>query len=252
MLRPTRLGLSLGSAEVTLRHILSLTIAGSFLLIACGARTSPDSFVSPLSAAGGAIGTGGEPTITSNPETTYCTIDGIVYGKGAANPADPSTCCQPFELTTSWSTSCNTTIGGTGGATGTGGTVATLGGVSSIGGAKSTGGSPATGGKANTGGAPPTGGVASTGGTITTGGTSSAGGSQGTGCTGSFEEIQSNTALCVAKMAVANPKGRIQSPIWSSRRSPLHGSLIKFSDSCGRTARWFGCICKPAIGRTIG
>ncbi len=68
---------------------------------------------------------GGEPTITSNPETTYCTIDGIVYGKGAANPADPSTCCQPLELTASWSTSCNTTIGGVGGATAAGGSAGT-------------------------------------------------------------------------------------------------------------------------------
>lgn len=39
------------------------------------------------------------------------------------------------------------------------------------------------------------------GGTIHSGGTTSTGGSAGTGCTGNFEEIQSNTGLCVAKMA---------------------------------------------------
>ena len=58
-----------------------------------------------------------------------------------------------------------------------------------------------------TGGAYGTGGVSSIGGTTSTGGTAALGGAKstsvnaGTGCTGSFEVIQSNTGLCVATMA---------------------------------------------------
>jgi formylglycine-generating enzyme len=57
------------------------------------------------------------------------------------------------------------------------------------------------GGNTALGGAPSTGGSNSAGGVTSTGGTTSPSIDAGSGCTGSFETIQSNTSLCVAVMA---------------------------------------------------
>ena len=78
--------------------------------------------------------------------------------------------------------------------------------MSGSGGASATSGGTSTGGALSVGGASATGGTLSSGGTTSTGGTANTGGatspnsSPASGCTGSFELIQSNTGLCVAKM----------------------------------------------------
>ena len=96
-------------------------------------------------------------------------------------------------------------MGGTvtnGGKTNTVGTAST-GGISSVG----VGGISGTGGQVAAGGSLATGGTYAAGGTPTTGGTPSTSPDAGSGCTGSYEFVQSNTGLCVANMAtIAGPE----------------------------------------------
>ena len=75
-----------------------------------------------------------------------------------------------------------------------------------VGGASSLGGTTATGGSSSS-----TGGTSPTGGATGLGGTNSPGGSTGSGCTGNFEEVQSNSGLCVAKMVtIAGPTRKLR------------------------------------------
>ncbi len=91
--------------------------------------------------------------------------------------------------------------------------------------------------------------VRDTGGTTSAGGTTSIGGNQATGCTGSFELIQSTTGLCVAKMAtISAPSGysdyqidvtevtKGQYDAWLARDPPLPEST---DPNCGYVTTYF-------------
>ena len=80
------------------------------------------------------------------------------------------------------------------------------GGGSLAGGVTGAGGAVGVGGVTGTNGTLSGGGLTSTGSTANVGGATSSGGSSGSGCTGSYELIQGNTGLCVAKMvSIAGP-----------------------------------------------
>lgn len=133
---------------------------------------------------GGAIAVGGN---TSAAGTSNLGGTGAAGGSSPAGGASSSAGTQSVAGSTA-----------TGGAVATAGAAPT-GGATASGGAKATGGVTATGGITATGGAATTGGGA-TGGSPVTGGASSTGGNPGSGCTGSFEQIQSGSGLCVAKL----------------------------------------------------
>ncbi len=121
---------------------------------------------------------------------------------------DNELCLIAYQCSTSgqfeWAGDCPAIMGGaasTGGTAATGGSSSSTGGTRASGGTTSIGETTSTGGTTATGGnLPASGGTRAAGGTPSTGGVTSTAGNQGIGCTGSFEEIQSGTGLCIAKM----------------------------------------------------
>jgi len=147
--------------------------ANWFLLVCCGALATGcvysgfDKVEGSSTGAGGTAATGGSTNASQTPS------GGGIADVGGTSPAGGT---PP--------TSGSKSAGGSGGVSVTGGTV---------------GGNKSMGGSAIAGGAPPTGG-ARTGGAATGGSVAATGGAAGSGCTGSFETVQSSTGLCVAKM----------------------------------------------------
>jgi len=116
---------------------------------------------------------------------------------------DPSICPAGRQCY-SISGCCNTTycMVGSGGSTATGGTQA-IGGTTatrSVGGATNIGGTLASGGASSAAGSSALGGTTNVGGTVAVGGATSANVDAGTGCTASFEIVDSSSGLCIARM----------------------------------------------------
>ena len=160
------------------------TSAGGLSAIGGAAETGGWQGTGGLSSIGGTTALGGSPSIGGSTSTgTSACPSGIPQaGDPCQNPGlycnyDNFLCLTAYQCSATgkfeWVGNCPSIMGG---ASSTGG--ATAAGADSI----------------STGGATPAGGNPST------GGTTSAGGVDGSGCTGNFEEIQTTSGLCVAKM----------------------------------------------------
>lgn len=159
------------------------TIGGT---IATGGSSSMGGYITT----GSSVGTGGSPSMggSTSTDTSACPSEIPQAGDPCLPPLscvyNNTLCFIAYQCSASgefeWIGDCPSTMGG----------------------ASSTGGSSATGGtSSSTGGTKPTGGATSLGGTTSMGGS-------GSGCTGSFEKIQTTSGLCVAKMAtISAPSG---------------------------------------------
>ncbi len=86
-------------------RFLFLVVVSSLPASACGGQTGFDGSAAIIPAAGGVSGNGGQLN-TGGTTATTCTIAGVVYSSGAADPSDACKSCQPSLSTDRWSTRC--------------------------------------------------------------------------------------------------------------------------------------------------
>jgi formylglycine-generating enzyme len=195
-----------------MKSILVTVLAGGF--VACSGTSITNNQVSQTGGSTGTftVATGGSSAVGGSSTTGGSATGGAVAAGGTAtggalSSGGVSATAGGAVATGGFVSTGGTATGGAsatpGGAVSSGGATSTVGGTAATGGLLSTGGA-ATGGATGTGGATTGGAVAAggnaTGGAVSTGGSATSGGSAGSGCTGSFETVQSTTGLCVAKM----------------------------------------------------